>query len=101
MPWQVTTNPTFTIQKDNRKKRREGKEELYGKACRAFELKTMYMLIAPFQARYFPCQGTSPHYAALMHTKPISPVIVAEDMIGVAMYELVKYLWDGLTIMTC
>jgi len=33
--------------------------------------------------------------------KAFSPVIVAEDMIGVAMYELVKYLFNGFTDMSC
>ena len=41
------------------------------------------------QARSSPSPGTSPPRTSAPPTNRISPVIVAENMIGVAMYELV------------
>lgn len=42
------------------------------------------------QARSSPSPGTSPLHTSAPHTDRPSPVIVAENMIGVAMYELVR-----------
>lgn len=53
------------------------------------EIHNVVATVDTLQALSFPSPGTSPPRTSAPPTDRLSPVIVAENMIGVAMYELV------------